>query len=175
MSNLKSVFISGLAVLSLSTLLSASGHTSVTKDLVIRVDIEVIVIDFRVLQFDEDDVPYFPFTVETSGIAKHLGIMTYSGDGRFYFMTGRAVGFNTMVAANGDEVYTTFVAENIDDGVQSGSTTIQGGSGRFEGAEGQLVWDVPEFEETELVFSDEGDLLEVVIVRSGTQRGSITY
>ena len=174
MSSLKSVFMSGLAVLSLSALLSASG-TSVTKDLVIRVDIEVIVIDFRVLQFDGEGLPYFPFTVETSGIAKHLGIMTYSGDGRFYFLTGRAVSFNTMVAANGDEVYSTFVAENIDDGVQAGSTTIQGGSGRFEGAEGQFTWDVPEFEETELVFSDEGDLLEVVIVSSGTQRGSITY
>ncbi len=174
MSSLKSVFMSGLAVLSLSALLSASG-TSVTKDLVIRVDIEVIVIDFRVLQFDEDGVPYFPFTVETSGIAKHLGIMTYSGDGRFYFMTGRAVGFNTMVAANGDEVYITFAAANIINGVQTGSSTIDGGTGRFEGAEGQFAWDVPDFEETEFVVSDEGDLLEVVIVRSGTQRGSITY
>ncbi len=48
-------------------------------------------------------------------------------------------------------------------------------SSGFEGAEGQFAWDVPEFEETELVFSDEGDLLEVVIVRSGTQRGSITF
>src|SRR5262245_55347123 len=92
------------------------------------------------------------FTVDATGIGTHTGIGTV----RYYNGQARPIGFTPpnlvrlaleadviLVAANGDELYghTTFTTEDFVLGsghTDDGQITITGGSGRFEGAHGEL-------------------------------------
>lgn len=92
------------------------------------------------------------FTAEGTGIGTHTG----SGPVRYYNGQARVIGFTppnlvrlaaqadvTVVAANGDELYghTTFTTEDFVLGSahqDTGQLTITSGSGRFEGAHGEL-------------------------------------
>ena len=92
------------------------------------------------------------FTAEGTGVGTHIG----RGPARYSDGQARVIGFTppnlvrlaaeadvTVVAANGDELYghTTFTTEEFALGSahqDEGQITITGGSGRFEGAHGEL-------------------------------------
>jgi hypothetical protein len=59
------------------------------------------------------------------GVATHLGRYTVEGAG--YFIDGKLIDEGVIVAANGDKIFYTH---------DSGTVTLTGGTGRFEGASG---------------------------------------
>jgi len=77
----------------------------------------------------EEQPLVFPWTAEHPGHAAHLGRFTGRTRGVADYNTGINIGVGTIVAANGDELYTYF------DEVAR-VTYFTGGSGRFEGATG---------------------------------------
>ena len=95
--------------------------------------------------FDTSTVP-FPATGEGTARISHLGKTTYSLD---YTITPGAPGTFTVagtaefVAANGDSVFTSFTGPGQNTSptasVTTVSSTITGGTGRFEGASGSFT------------------------------------
>jgi hypothetical protein len=137
---------------------------------------ETVVVDLREESqgIDEYGV-YFPFTIEGSGQATHLGRFSSSGEGRFYvlvFETGttEVVGSGTVVAANGDELNWEFVAEDFENlGLGAGiGTWTPGGSGRFANASGSFAFD--EWNEVE----EQVDGI-LTIHRTASQSGTLKY
>jgi len=75
------------------------------------------------------------FTIVGTGIATHLGDVVVINEICQYGF--RAVNHNTLVAANGDELYSVRHTEwNADTQRFEGTFIIVGGIGRFEGATG---------------------------------------
>ena len=175
MKNLKSLLPLLALLCALSTQLEAGKGTPVTRSLDIMVLEEVVVIDFTDLRVDELGQPYFPLTVRAVEIGTHFGLTTRSAEGAFYFLTGRVVSEGIYTVANGDEIHVSFIAENIELGIETGINTVVGGTGRFADATGEWSSDTPESEESESFFSPTGQLTSIVITRSGFVRGSITY
>ena len=76
---------------------------------------------------------------DLEGQATHLGRTVYAADHCTAFLPE---GGGKLVAANGDEIWFTYVTPMIDAGpviVMQGPHTVVGGTGRFENAEGTLL------------------------------------
>jgi hypothetical protein len=138
---------------------------------------EIITVDLRPESMGMDDIGfYLPFTIEFfDARATHLGNCVGTGEGRYYvFLFGggadRVIGKGTLVAANGDEVDLEWVIPNYNEGPESGTISIVGGSGRFEQASGEFGLD--HYEETEDGDSTPGFL---IITRTGWLSGTIEY
>ena len=99
------------------------------------------------------------------GTATHLGRHTFTFRAEIDLTTGTGLGQSTFVAANGDRLFTTGSGQatpTADPGILSikGTSTIDGGTGRFEGATGS--------------FNDERLLTTATGVSSGSFTGTIT-
>jgi hypothetical protein len=99
------------------------------------------------------------------GTATHLGRYTFTFRAEIDLTTGTGLGHATFVAANGDRLFTTGSGQatpTADPGVLSikDTSTIDGGTGRFEGATGS--------------FSGERLLTTATGVSSGSFTGTIT-
>jgi hypothetical protein len=79
--------------------------------------------------------------VEGEGVATHLGRFTLTADATVAVNLpgGPAAGSWTLTAANGDQLFVTFVASGIDPTHGIGDFTIEGGTGRFQGATGSYT------------------------------------
>jgi hypothetical protein len=89
-----------------------------------------------------DPVAGIAFTrVEGEGVATHLGRFTLTAVATVAVNLpgGPAAGSWTLTAANGDQLFATFVAFGIDPTHGIGDFTIVGGTGRFQGATGSYT------------------------------------
>jgi hypothetical protein len=80
-------------------------------------------------------LPDDPLVVEYTGNATHLGKFTRTERATLDGMGGVS-GTIDYVAANGDELFTTFIGVFVDLGIVEGTYTVEGGTGRFAGASG---------------------------------------
>ena len=174
--SIRQLLLLSLALVTLSTPALAGGKEAVSRPYK-AANTEIITVDLRPESMGTDEIGvYIPFTIEYfDARATHLGNYVGSGEGRYYvFLFGggadRVIGKGTLVAANGDEVDTEFVIPNYNEGPESGTITIVGGSGRFEQASGEFGWD--HYEETEDGDSTPGFL---IITRTGWLSGTIEY
>jgi hypothetical protein len=105
-----------------------------------------------------DPVAGFVYThVEGQGQATHLGHFTQTADTTVDLATGNARGTWTLTAANGDMIFLTMTAYGIDPTHGVGTSTVVGGTGRFEGASGsyqQIITFVSEPGTTDTTFTD---------------------
>ena len=173
---LLSLALATLAFVTLSTPALAGGKKAVSRPYK-AAQTEIITVDLRPESMAWDDIGfYLPFTTEFfDARATHLGNYVGTGEGRYYvFLFGgggpTVIGKSTLVAANGDEVDLEVVIPNYNEGPESGTITIVGGSGRFEQASGEFGWD--HYEETEDGDSTPGFL---IITRTGWLSGTIEY
>ena len=95
----------------------------------------------------ETGVPQSPTTIlvtfSLEGTATHLGRYTTAGSHLVDLTTGTAGGPGSMVAANGDQLFSTGSGQATPTGVPgelsiADTSTITGGTGRFEGATGSF-------------------------------------
>ena len=89
---------------------------------------------------------------EYTGNATHLGRFT-----RFEKATlgpnGAASGTIDFVAANGDELHVTFTGSFVSPTTITGTYTIDGGTGRFEGATGTAIFEAnTDFQHVDVTF-----------------------
>jgi hypothetical protein len=82
-------------------------------------------------------------TFKSEGTATHLGRYTTAGSHLVDLTTGTAGGPGIMVAANGDQLFSTGSGQATPTGVPgelsiADTSTITGGTGRFEGATGSF-------------------------------------
>ena len=86
--------------------------------------------------------PFAGTSYDFNGTATHLGAFTGGGHVQFFLVDATLVsqGTTTFVAANGDELYASFLAfQEAGSAEFVGSFIFQGGTGRFAGAEGSAV------------------------------------
>ena len=87
--------------------------------------------------------PFAGTSYDLNGTATHLGAFTGGGYVRFFFLvdgTLASQGTTTFVAANGDELYASFLAfQEAGSAEFVGSFIFEGGTGRFADAEGSAV------------------------------------
>jgi hypothetical protein len=85
--------------------------------------------------------PFVTATVVGEGVATHLGRFTLTAQSvvDVSLPGAPAAGSWTLTAANGDQLFVTFVAVGIAPNVGRGDFTIVGGTGRFEGATGSYT------------------------------------
>ncbi len=85
--------------------------------------------------------PFVTTRVVGEGEATHLGHFTLTAEAvvDVSLPGGPAAGSWTLTAANGDQLYVTFVAYGIDPTHGHGDFTIVGGTGRFQGATGSYT------------------------------------
>jgi hypothetical protein len=80
---------------------------------------------------------------DTTGIASHVGKLKFTHDLTVDLLTRTATGTGHLIAANGDNIYTTITGslELIAPGIGSVTEfdTITGGTGRFAGAQGSFM------------------------------------
>jgi hypothetical protein len=103
----------------------------------------------RPFHLDEEGTVVFDGPNATSvgiGTATHLGRFTLYRSGTFYDPVGSVLQFDgraTLVAANGDELYSS-IEGTLDSATGTGRLTYEwtGGSGRFEHATGTTTWRV---------------------------------
>jgi len=96
------------------------------------------------LKAQEVDVLSFPtLKVDGSaeGTATHLGRYAAQFNGTVNVLDGTASGSFTFTAANGDQLFATFVGLGVGDPIANivETLTITGGTGRLAGASGTLV------------------------------------
>jgi len=86
-----------------------------------------------------DGHPYVSTTLDGEGEATHLGHFTVTAEVIVDVITGIATGDWTLTAANGDELFVTFEGFGIDPTHGGGVMTVEGGTGRFQGATGKYT------------------------------------
>src|SRR5690349_855416 len=96
------------------------------------------------LKAQEVDVLSFPtlkIDGSAEGTATHLGRYAAQFNGAVNVLDGTATGSFTFTAANGDQLFATFVGLGVGDPIATivETLTITGGTGRFAGASGTLV------------------------------------
>ena len=96
------------------------------------------------LKAQEVDVLSFPtlkIDGSAEGTATHLGRYAAQFNGAVNVLDGTATGSFTFTAANGDQLFATFLGLGVGDPIASitETLTITGGTGRFAGASGTLV------------------------------------
>jgi hypothetical protein len=74
--------------------------------------------------------------VAGEGQASHLGHFTVAGDVALTVATGIPIGTWTLTAANGDMLFLSMGGSGIDPTHGFGAFTVEGGTGRFQGATG---------------------------------------
>jgi hypothetical protein len=90
--------------------------------------------------------------VEYTGKATHLGRFTRSETATLN-SDGSVSGSIDYVAANGDELYTTFIGTFVSENTATGTYSINGGTGRFEGATGTATFKaVTDFQHVDVTF-----------------------
>ena len=137
---------------------------------------ETITIDMRSGPVEDGMGLYFPFVPEQfDSHGTHLGNYVGSGEGRFYVFlwetmapAAMVVASGKYVAANGDEIYYDFSVEDVEAGVESGGSTITGGTGRFEGATGEFGY---------VTYTETAEMIDgfLVITRTGFLAGKLDY
>jgi hypothetical protein len=95
---------------------------------------------------ETDTVVSFPTQFshgDTTGIASHVGKLTFTYDLTINLLHGTGTGTGHLSAANGDNIYTMITGsfELIAPGIGSVMEidTITGGTGRFSGAQGSFI------------------------------------
>jgi hypothetical protein len=90
--------------------------------------------------------------VEYTGNATHLGRFTRF-ETAILKPDGSVSGSIDYVAANGDELFTTFSGSFVNPTTATGTYTITGGTGRFEGATGTATFEaVTDFQHVDVTF-----------------------
>ena len=125
-----SVVVAVLAALTLSAPAMAAGHPVPFKG---RSSGAVTVTDVS--------YPFVTTRVVGEGEATHLGHFTLTAEAvvDVSLPGAPATGRWTLTAANGDQLFATFVAYGIDPTHGHGDFTIVGGTGRFQGATGSYT------------------------------------
>jgi hypothetical protein len=92
------------------------------------------------------DVATVTVTIDGTGQLSHLGKFTFHADQTFLAFTGGSAifaGAETLVAANGDELFATATTTVTDTSATTSEATsvltITGGTGRFAGASGTIT------------------------------------
>ena len=125
----------------------------------------------------EDEIGlYFPFVPEPfDSHGTHIGNFVGTGEGRYYVFLWETMEEVAMVmasgyyvAANGDEIHYDFFVEDVGAGVETGGSTITGGTGRFEGATGEFGY---------VTYTESADMIDgfLVISRTGFLARTINY
>jgi hypothetical protein len=86
-----------------------------------------------------DGHPCVSTTLDGEGEATHLGHFTVTAKVFVDVITGIAIGSWMLTAANGDVLFVTFVGFGIDPTHGGGDMTVEGGTGRFQGATGDYT------------------------------------
>ena len=108
----------------------------------------------------DSSYPFVTLRVVGEGEATHLGHFTLTAQAVIdVSLPGApAAGSWTLTAANGDQLFVTFVAYGIDPTHGHGDFTIVGGTGRFQGATGEytqlITFSDPEGTQPSVTYTD---------------------